>query len=136
MTLPRLCQLSLDGYPLGNDAKALAENPALANLTRLSLRNCGIGDRGLTAIANSPHLRQLMELDLVSNKLKTAHALRDRTLLPRLTLARLEYNSLSPAVVQNLYTSRAVRTRPRFESRFHDCFQTPVSCSSLLYPDT
>jgi uncharacterized protein (TIGR02996 family) len=107
LSLPRLRHLSLWGYPLdGRGAAALAVNPAMANLTRLSLRNCGIGERELTAIVRSPHLQQLIELNVEKNKLKTATALQNSELLPQLAAARLEYNKITPAARQKLNKAR------------------------------
>ena len=64
----RLRYLSLDGRHIGDaGAKALAACPALAGLTRLSLRNCGIGEVGAAALFASPHLQGLVELNLGRN---------------------------------------------------------------------
>ncbi len=47
LRLPHLRHLHLDNWPLGPaGAKALAANPTLANLTRLSVNRCGLGERG------------------------------------------------------------------------------------------
>jgi uncharacterized protein (TIGR02996 family) len=82
---PNLRHLNLDGWPLGNaGAKALADNPTLAGLTRLSLDGCQIGDPGAAALFASPHLRNLVELHLDSNSIKTADAFTDPAVLPRL----------------------------------------------------
>lgn len=98
LSLPRIRHLHLDGWPLGDaGAKALAANPHLANLTRLSLARCGISDRGFTALARSKHLRNLIELDVGSNNLKRAAALLDAGAFPRLARLDLHHNPITPA---------------------------------------
>ena len=109
VSLPRVRHLDLSGWPLGETgAKALAANPALANLTRLLLARCGVGDAGLTAIVRSPHLQQLIELDVSGNKLKTAAALRATAKLPRLAAVRLSGNAITPAAHRRLHAARGL----------------------------
>jgi uncharacterized protein (TIGR02996 family) len=67
-SIPCLKHLSLHGWEVGDEgAKALAENPAFANLTWLDLYRTRIGDAGLRALANSPYLRGLIHLDVNEN---------------------------------------------------------------------
>lgn len=107
LSLPRLRHLNLRYWPLGEEgAKALAANPAVANLTRLTLAHCDIGEKGLTAIARSPHLQGLIELDVEFNELKKAGALLDTSLLPRLALAKLDFNNISVAARKKLNAAR------------------------------
>jgi uncharacterized protein (TIGR02996 family) len=107
LALPRVRHLHLDGWPLGDvGAKALAANPALANLTRLTLARCGITDPGLTGLARSPHLQGLIELDLSGNKLKRAAALLDAGRLPRLAALGLTGNPLTAAAGEQLHRAR------------------------------
>lgn len=96
LEIPTLRHLDLMGWPLGNDgAKALATNPALAGLTRLSLHDCHIGDPGAKALFASPHLRNLVALDLDYNAIKTAAgALADPAVLPRLGECHLSGNKI------------------------------------------
>jgi uncharacterized protein (TIGR02996 family) len=85
LSLPRLRHLHIDGRPLSAaGARALAANPALANLTRLTLRRAHLGDPSLTALVRSPHLQKLITLDLEGNGLKSAAALHDPKWLPQL----------------------------------------------------
>lgn len=58
--LPRLHSLSLGGNHLGDEPIiALANSPALANLTGLQLYACGMGEEAALALAESPYLTQL-----------------------------------------------------------------------------
>ena len=86
LRLPRLRHLDLRAWPLGNaGAKALAANPTLAGLTRLTLEDCGIGDPGARALFASPHLQNLVELQMSYNSVKEgADALTDPKTMPRL----------------------------------------------------
>ena len=109
LSLPRVRHLDLSGRPFGDTgAKALAANPALANLTRLALRGCGITEKGFAALVRSPHLQQLIELDVTGNKLKTASALRAPKRLPRLAAVRLDGNTISPAAYRQLTATRGL----------------------------
>jgi uncharacterized protein (TIGR02996 family) len=104
---PPLRNLGLDFWPLGNEgARALAKNPALANLTRLSVNSCGIGDAGLRALARSRHLQGLVQLDIMGNQLRKATALFDPALLPRLGRVRIRNNQLTSTSAAKLARSR------------------------------
>jgi hypothetical protein len=62
LTLHRRCWLGPEG------AEALAGCEPLRNLEVLALRYCGIGDEGGLALARSPHLGKLRDLDLTGNE--------------------------------------------------------------------
>ncbi|MCI0702165.1 MAG: TIGR02996 domain-containing protein [Planctomycetia bacterium] len=107
LSLPQLRHLYLSGWSLGDaGAKALAANPMLANVTRLMVRSCGIGEKGLTALVRSAHLQQLIELDISYNTLKKATALLDTTRLPRLATVKLEGNPFSQVAREKLHRAR------------------------------
>jgi uncharacterized protein (TIGR02996 family) len=109
LSLPCIRHLHLGGWRLCDiGARALAENPALVNLTRLALPTCGITDKGLTALVRSPHLQQLIELDVQNNKLTTAAAVLDKGLLPRLAALRLDGNPLTAAARSKLQKVRGL----------------------------
>jgi hypothetical protein len=96
---PSLRHLYLDGWPLGNaGAKALAANPALSGLTRLSVCQCGLTDAGLHAIVRSPYLQGLLQLNATGNELRRASVLLDRNLLPDLRCATV--GNLPPAAAE------------------------------------
>ncbi len=86
LDMPRLRHLDLGTWPVGvAGALVLAASPAFANLTRLSLVICGIGDEGARALLASPHLQGLVELQLGYNAIeKGVDALADPKVLPRL----------------------------------------------------
>jgi uncharacterized protein (TIGR02996 family) len=83
---PRLRHLDLSGWPIDDSgAKALAANPAFANLTCLGLAYCQVGPEGAAALFDSPHLRRLVKLELTHNPVgKGAEALLDPDVLPEL----------------------------------------------------
>jgi uncharacterized protein (TIGR02996 family) len=104
LRLPRLRHLDLGMWPLGNaGAKALAQNPALAGLTRLNVEGCGIGDAGARAIFASPHLRGLVELQMNYNAVKAgAGALADPAVMPRLGECWLSGNKIPRKAAERL----------------------------------
>jgi uncharacterized protein (TIGR02996 family) len=108
LQIPHLRHLDLSGWPLGNaGAKALAANPAFAQLTRLSVQACFIGDPGAKALFASPHLRNLVELDIHANSIKNgADALADAAVMPRLGTCRLWSNKIPEATVKKLKRKR------------------------------
>ena len=67
-------------------AKAIANSPHLANLTRLDLFKNNISPAGVKAILASAHLNNLFHLDLVSNDIDidAAMALEKGNTLPKL----------------------------------------------------
>jgi uncharacterized protein (TIGR02996 family) len=86
LALEGLRHLNLDNWPVDDAAaQALAGNAAFANLRWLGLAYGRIGEAGLRALATSPHLRNLVYLDLSSNPCeKSAEILADPALLPSL----------------------------------------------------
>jgi hypothetical protein len=77
--------------PVGvRGAKLIATRPQFANLTRLGLSGCSLGDAGARAIIRSRTLGNLVVLDLSANKLgRGAARLASRKVLPRLAHCRL-----------------------------------------------
>lgn len=62
-------ELRLDGQPVGDEAvMALANNPTLRRLRKLSLARCRLGAPAVEALARSPLGAQLRELDLSGNE--------------------------------------------------------------------
>ena len=103
--LPRLRHLDLQGWPLGDEgAKALATNPALAELTRLDLSRCDIGEAGAKALFSSPYLQNLVELHLGYNDIETGgQALADPAVMPRLGECWLSSKSAAKIERDGLY---------------------------------
>jgi uncharacterized protein (TIGR02996 family) len=108
--LPRLRFLDLQGWPLGDKgAKALAANPAFANLVGLNLWDCQIGPKGCAALFASPHLRHLVKLDLYRNRTgKAIEALLDPAVMPNLCECWQAYGDLSDNLKKRI---QAVRER-------------------------
>jgi uncharacterized protein (TIGR02996 family) len=108
LALPGLRHLILDYLRIGDDgAKALAGNPNLASLTRLSLLDCWLGPPGATALCESPHLRGLRVLDLHCNKGRTGvERLADPAVLPDLAYCCLQDNEVPHAVAARLQAAR------------------------------
>jgi uncharacterized protein (TIGR02996 family) len=86
LAIPGLRHLNLDTWPVDDSgAVALAANAAFENLRWLSIGYSQIGKRGLRALAESPHLRNVVYLYLSSNPCeKFADVLCDSTFLPNL----------------------------------------------------
>ncbi|MCE9564765.1 MAG: TIGR02996 domain-containing protein [Planctomycetes bacterium] len=71
-SLPRLESLCLDESRIGDGgAKALAKSPHL-NLAALELANCGIGSKGMKALAAAPWADRLVKLNLRGNSITKA----------------------------------------------------------------
>ena len=71
----RLRALLMDHWSVGTAAaKALAGNPRLASLRRLSLRGCRLGDSSGAMLLSSPHLQGVEEWGLARNALGSATA--------------------------------------------------------------
>jgi hypothetical protein len=84
-------------------AKALADNPAFAKLTRLDLSGCNIGDPGAKAIFASPHLQNLLELQMSYNNIRSgADALTDLAVMPRLGECWLSSNKIPKTFAEKL----------------------------------
>lgn len=106
---PQLRRLDLSGYPVdAAGAKALATRPEFGSLRRLRLQECGIGNAGLAAPAASPHLRELVVLDLWANRLTDAAPLLDPATFPRLAECRLNGNPIPAALAAALAARRGV----------------------------
>ena len=105
LSLPRLRHLRLQGWALGDaGAVALANNPTVANLTRLSLEYAEVGAKGVRAILESPHLQRLVYLNLSSSS-GGVDALADPGVLPRLAHCWLP-DGVSKAVYGKLVAAR------------------------------
>lgn len=105
----RLHTLVLDGWPAPAAAlQRLAANPAFKSLRRLKLARCGVSDAGGLALARSPHLQNLVELDLCFNTLgkKSAALFLDPSVMPNLALADLTTNKMHPDTRTRLRASR------------------------------
>jgi Ran GTPase-activating protein (RanGAP) involved in mRNA processing and transport len=92
LQMPRLRHLDLQMWPVDDGgARAIADNPTFANLTRLNLGCCQIGSKGAAALFASPHLQNLVELEMPYSKIgKAAEALLDPAVLPKLRRAWLD----------------------------------------------
>lgn len=89
-----LQELLLKG-PIGDPgAILLAGNPKLAKLKRLSLRKCMIGNIGFAALVTSPHLRNLIELDVSENGIHDLSLAIASSAGPRLQVLNLSSNRL------------------------------------------
>jgi hypothetical protein len=65
----RFHTLFLRGMRLGDEGmKAMISSPAFASVTRLSVERCGITDRSVCALAQSPHAENLKELYLCNRQ--------------------------------------------------------------------
>ena len=105
----RLHTLILDGWPAPAAAMhKLAANPAFQSLRRLKLARCNVSDAGAVALARSPHLLNLVELDLSYNTLgeKAATLFLDTSIMPNLVLADLTTNKMRPDTRTKLRASR------------------------------
>lgn len=91
LDIHELRHLMLDLLPVGiRGAKLIATRDTFANLTRLGLSRCMIGDAGARALVRSKQLTGLVSLDLSGNKLgRGVEYLASRKVLPRLAECRL-----------------------------------------------
>jgi uncharacterized protein (TIGR02996 family) len=107
LSLPCLRHLRLQGWSVGDaGAVALANNPAVANLTRLALEYAEVGAKGIRAIVESPHLQRLVYLNLSSSPGGAGmDALTDPGVLPRLAHCWLP-DGVSKAVYKKLVSAR------------------------------
>jgi uncharacterized protein (TIGR02996 family) len=104
---PGLRNLWLANWPLGTEgAEALAANPSLANLTSLSVYNCGISSAGVNAIIRSPNLQNLVELNISENELRPPTALLDSNCLPQLRQCWLCGHKFDDTTVAKLIEAR------------------------------
>lgn len=107
LSIPGLRQLDLSGWPVQDaGARAIAGNPAFANLTVLNLGYSQIEAAGVKALLTSPHLRNLVKLDLVYCPARdNLEALADPTVLPRLRECWLP-SGVSDKVKERLRSAR------------------------------
>ena len=97
--------LDLSGLGLGDgDVRRIAESPALASMTCLTLARNEIGPDGALALATSPHLPALRSLDLSDNRIGStgAEALAGSRRLPSLEILSLAANGVGPRGAQAL----------------------------------
>jgi len=87
--------------------ETLAAAPVIANLERLALTNCFIGDAGAAALARSPHLGALRELELLASAIEPAgaEALAQSTGLRSLVRLGLAANMFSARGVHPIITT-------------------------------
>jgi Ran GTPase-activating protein (RanGAP) involved in mRNA processing and transport len=105
---PALTSLNLGANTIGDaGVKALAESPHLQSLTSLDLGDNYIGEEGAKALAESPHLQNLTLLDLEFNDIGDAgaKALVASPYLKNLTSLNLEYNYIGDAGAKALAAS-------------------------------
>jgi hypothetical protein len=104
LRMPNLRYLNLQGWQLKNaGAKALAKNSSLANLRRLILTDCGLGDASAEAIFQAPHLQNLIELRLDYNSIRAgANSLADSDVMPNLRECWLSNNRISQPIADRL----------------------------------
>jgi uncharacterized protein (TIGR02996 family) len=105
----RLNGLDLGGGELSSaDVVALAKNnPHLANLSWLSLRNNHVGSSGARALAESPYLGDLRHLDLSHNHVgdEGAHHLAQAEHLASPVVLDVSDNEIGPAGMEALFTA-------------------------------
>ena len=91
----------LDITSIGEDAKEFFMSPLLERLQSLSVAQCGLRDRDVAVLSESPYLKGLRWLDLGDNQIGMdgAHALAQRTSgnLPRLRYVRFFGNPIDPS---------------------------------------
>jgi uncharacterized protein (TIGR02996 family) len=107
-----LAALHLKEHGLGDEGvRALADWPALRCLHTLRLPKNRIGDEGARALANSPHLARLYHLDLGDNAIGDAGlvALAESPFLRQLRSLDLGSNAVGARGVQALAASEGVR---------------------------
>jgi uncharacterized protein (TIGR02996 family) len=101
---PELRHLTLNLLPVCvRGARALAANPALARLTRLSLSRCGLRDAGARAIVESGAFPHLTALDLSDNGAGSGLAkVASPATFPRLGTADLTVNRVPKSTARRL----------------------------------
>jgi hypothetical protein len=94
LEMPELRHLELDWMPVGvRGARVIGAGGSFANLTRLSLTDCNLLEKGARAIAESDSLSNLVYLDLAANAAKKGVTkLSDSRVLPRLGLINVAGN--------------------------------------------
>ena len=94
--------------PVGvGGAKSLATSEKFAGLRFLHLDGAKLHDSGVAALAESPHLRELLWLDLSSNSVhKGAEGLLDPANLPALSHCDLQANPIEGGLYRRLKRRR------------------------------
>jgi len=104
LDLPDLRHLELDRMPVGvRGARAIATGSSFANLTRLSLNECGLRENGARAIVESRMLPYLTSLELADNAAgKGVAKLASAKVLPRLGHANVIRNRIPSSTLARL----------------------------------
>jgi uncharacterized protein (TIGR02996 family) len=110
LDMPELRHLALNYLPVAiRGARVLAASPTFANLTRLRLECCNLGERGTTEIVGPKRLANLVSLFLVGNNVgSSVGKLANPNVFPRLASCHLGYGI--PRAVAN-----RIRRRPGIE---------------------
>jgi hypothetical protein len=98
--------LNLTGADLSDeDARSIAQSPAMRTVERLLLGNNHLSDESARALADSPHLGALRELELRDNPLTTtgAIALVERLTMPSLVRLGLACDAVYGDLVQHAH---------------------------------
>jgi hypothetical protein len=110
LDVPDLHRLDLSGRPVGAKAARRLTDPRFASLTRLGLNGCKLTDPSAAALVTAPALANLIQLDLINNRLATGpEVLSDRTVLPRLASCLLTDNVIPAPVARKLRRRPGVR---------------------------
>lgn len=107
-TWPLVRTLDLSARGIDDEELArIADNPALATITRLDLSHNDIGNTGVAALAGSPYLSALSHLNLEHNRIssKGLVALSQSRGLPCLRALRLSHNGIGSRGVEALCAS-------------------------------
>jgi len=96
LNMPYLRHLNLSGRPVGARAARLLANEKFHLLRRLDLSGCGLNDAAVSRLLAAPSLKNLIELEVGQNGLKTGVSLlTDRGVLPRLSKCNLQGSPLN-----------------------------------------
>ncbi len=108
LDMSNLRELALDGMPLGAPGgHALATSTTIGRLTRLSLPNTDLTDASMKLLLAAPHLGDLVEADLCSNKIgASAEGLKNPAQWPRLGKCSLSGNKVPTAIKGKLTRAR------------------------------
>jgi uncharacterized protein (TIGR02996 family) len=100
------------GCPSGDEhVRVMAESPSFANVRHLILTFSKVTRQGLEALAASPHLRKVTQLDLDGNQLADAGALAGLPFVGELLKLDLDDNDLGKSAGQLLADSGLVQLR-------------------------
>ncbi len=118
LNMPDLRHLDLAGCPVGATAAKKLASPKFASLTRLVLKGCKLSDTAVTALVGAPALRNLIQLDLSDNGLKTGpKKLGDPSVLPNLASCSLGGNPIAAPVARKLRVRPGVTGLPKAAKR-------------------